>query len=156
MTFNAEEQSLMNGGDGKSKSAEPTKGKTKAKTQSKSDRHSSTSETANQMATQDKATLANRTKQQLSGLQQSLDKLSNDRTNAVEQVSDTLAYLYSPATFQSDVMTRTAEKLGLKDGKSEPETITLDSDCFSTFADAIEYPAMAANGSCGGALPASY
>ena len=134
--------------------AESEPSKSKAKGRSKSDRHATTSQTANQTAAQDKATLATRTQQQLSGLQSSLDKIASDRTNAIEQVSDTLAYLYSPATFQSDVMSRTAEKLGLK--ATEPETINLDDDCFSRFADAVEYPAIASNGSYGGVLPAAY
>ena len=131
--------------------AESEPSKSKAKGRSKSDRHAATSQAANQTAAQDKATLATRTQQQLSGLQNSLDKIASDRTNAIEQVSDTLAYLYSSATLQSDVMTRTAEKLGLRAAEPEPETITLDSlgDCFSRFADAVEYPAIAASSALG-------
>ena len=74
------------------------------------------------------------------------------------KVSDTLAYLYSPATFQSDVMTRTAEKLGLRATEPEPETITLDSlgDCFSRFADAVEYPAIAGYSTASVAYPCSF
>ena len=119
----------------------------------KSDRHAATASAAHQATVQDKATLAVRTQQQLAGIQNSLDKIASDRTTAIEQVSDTLAYLYSPATFQSDVMTRTAEKLGLKDAQSkqEPTILTLDSlsDCFSRFADAVEYPAIAASSALG-------
>ena len=125
-------------------------GKTK---QSKSDRHAQTASAAHQSTVQDKATLNARTQQQLAGIQNSLDKIARDRTNAIEQVSDTLAYLYSPATFQSDVMTRTAEKLGLKaaESKQEPTILTLDSlsDCFSRFADSVEYPAIAASSALG-------
>ena len=114
-------------------------------------RHAATASAAHQSTVQDKATLAVRTQQQLAGIQNSLDKIASDRTNAIEQVSDTLAYLYSPATFQSDVMTCTAEKLGLKDAESkqEPTILTLDSDCFSRFADAVEYPAIAASSALG-------
>ena len=117
----------------------------------KSDRHAATASAAHQATVQDKATLAVRTQQQLAGIQTSLDKIASDRTTAIEQVSDTLAYLYSSATFQSDVMTRTAEKLGLRAAEPEPETITLDSlgDCFSRFADAVEYPAIAASSALG-------
>jgi hypothetical protein len=119
----------------------------------KSDRHAATASAAHQSTVRDKATLANRTNQQLAGIQQSIGKIASDRTNAIEQVSDTLAYLYSPATFQSDVMNRTAEKLGLKaaEAKQEPTILTLDSlgDCFSRFADAVEYPAIAASSALG-------
>ena len=119
--------------------------------QSKSDRHAATASAAHQATVQDKATLAVRTQQQLAEIQTSLDKIASDRTNAIEQVSDTLAYLYSSATLQSDVMTRTAEKLGLRSAEPEPETITLDSlgDCFSRFADAVEYPAISASSALG-------
>lgn len=123
----------------------------KAKT--KSDLHAATSTAAHQSTVQDKATLAVRTQQQLAGIQSSIDKIASDRTNAIEQVSDTLAYLYSSATFQSEVMALTAEKLGLKDSQSkqEPTIITLDSlsDCFSRFADSVEYPAIAASSALG-------
>ena len=137
--------------EAESKSIELPNVNGKAKTQSKSDRHAATASAAHQATVQDKATLAVRTQQQLAGIQTSLDKIASDRTNAIEQVSDTLAYLYSPVTFQSDVMTRTAEKLGLKAAEPEPETITLDSlgDCFSRFADAVEYPAIAASSALG-------
>ncbi|MEX0272472.1 hypothetical protein AB3R30_25490, partial [Leptolyngbyaceae cyanobacterium UHCC 1019] len=91
--------------------------------------------------------IASRTQQQLAGIQQSLDKIASDRTNAIEQVSDTLAYLYSPATFQAEVMALTAQKLGLT--QAEPHTITLDDDCFSRFADSVEYPAIAASSALG-------
>ena len=125
-------------------------GKTK---QAKSDRHVATASAAHQATVKDKATLAVRTQQQLAGIQTSLDKIASDRTNAIEQVSGTLAYLYSPATFQSDVMALTAEKLGLKDAESkqEPTILTLDSlsDCFSRFADSVEYPAIAASSALG-------
>ena len=123
-------------------------GKTK---QSKSDRHAQTASAAHQATVQDKATLAVRTQQQLAGIQNSLDKIASDRTNAIEQVSDTLAYLYSPATFQSEVMALTAQKLGLKDAESkqEPTILTLDSDCFSRFADAVVYPAIVASSALG-------
>ena len=77
-------------------------GKTK---QAKSDRHAATASAAHQATVQDKATLAVRTQQQLAEIQNSLDKIASDRTNAIEQVSDTLAYLYSSATLQSDVLT---------------------------------------------------
>ena len=121
--------------------------------QSKSDRHAQTASAAHQATVQDKATLAVRTQQQLAGIQSSIDKIASDRTNAIEQVSDTLAYLYSPATFQSEVMALTAKKLGLKDAESkqEPTILTLDSlsDCFSRFADAVEYPAIAASSALG-------
>ena len=125
-----------------------TSGKTK---QAKSDRHAQTANAAHQSTVQDKSTLAVRTQQQLAGIQSSIDKIASDRTNAIEQVSDTLAYLYSPATFQSEVMALTAEKLGLKAAEPEPETITLDSlsDCFSRFADSVEYPAIAASSALG-------
>jgi hypothetical protein len=123
-------------------------GKTK---QSKSDRHAATASAAHQSTVQDKATLTVRTQQQLTGIQSSIDKIASDRTNAIEQVSDTLAYLYSPATFHADVLIRTAEKLGLKAVEPEPETITLDSlgDCFSRFVDSVEYPAIAASSALG-------
>ena len=71
----------------------------------KSDRHAATASAAHQATVQDKATLAVRTQQQLAGIQNSLDKIASDRTTAIEQVSDTLAYLYSSATLQSDVLT---------------------------------------------------
>ena len=139
--------------EAESKSIELPNVNGKAKTQSKSDRHTATASAAHQATVQDKATLAVRTQQQLAGIQTSLDKIASDRTTAIEQVSDTLAYLYSPATFQSEVMTRTAEKLGLKDAESkqEPTILTLDSlsDCFSRFADAVEYPAIAASSALG-------
>ena len=136
--------------EAESKSIELPNGNGKTK-QSKSDRHAATASAAHQATVQDKATLAVRTQQQLAGIQNSLDKIASDRTNAIEQVSDTLAYLYSSATFQSDVMTRTAEKLGLRAAEPEPETITLDSlgDCFSRFADSVEYPAIAASSALG-------
>jgi hypothetical protein len=133
-----------------------TNGRTR---QSKSDsqgdrstnRHAATASAAHQSTVQDKATLTVRTQQQLAGIQQSLGKIASDRTNAIEQVSDTLAYLYSPTIFHADVMTRAAEKLGLKAAEPEPETITLDSlsDCFSRFADSVEYPAIAASSALG-------
>ena len=146
--------------EAESKSIELPNVNGKAK-QSKSDsqgdrctnRHTATANAAHQSTVQDKATLGVRTQQQLAGIQSSIDKIASDRTNAIEQVSDTLAYLYSPATFQSDVMTRTAEKLGLKDAESkqEPTILTLDSlsDCFSRFADSVEYPAIAASSALG-------
>ena len=125
-----------------------TSGKTK---QAKSDRHAQTANAAHQSTVQDKSTLAVRTQQQLAGIQSSIDKIASDRTNAIEQVSDTLAYLYSPATFQSEVMALTAEKLGLKAAEPKTETITLDSlgDCFSRFADSVQYPAIAASSALG-------
>ncbi|MEX0272434.1 hypothetical protein AB3R30_25295, partial [Leptolyngbyaceae cyanobacterium UHCC 1019] len=119
----------------------------KTKPQPKSDRHTQTASAAHQATVQDKATLAVRTQQQLAGIQSSLDKIASDRTNAIAQVSDTLAYLYSPATFQAEVMALTAQKLGLT--QAEPHTITLDDDCFSRFADSVEYPAIAASSALG-------
>ena len=131
----------------------PVHPNTQAPQPNNSNRHTATASAAHQATVQDKATLAVRTQQQLAGIQTSLDKIASDRTNAIEQVSDTLAYLYSPATFQSEVMALTAEKLGLKDveSKQEPTILTLDSlgDCFSRFADAVEYPAIAASSALG-------
>ena len=73
-------------------------GKTKqAKSDSQGDRctnrHAATASAAHQSTVQDKSTLAVRTQQQLAGIQSSIDKIASDRTNAIEQVSDTLAYL---------------------------------------------------------------
>ena len=140
----------LNEAESKSIELPNVNGKTK---QSKSDRHAATANVAHQSTVQDKATLAVHTQQQLAGIQSSIDKIASDRTNAIEQVSDTLAYLYSPATFQSEVMALTAEKLGLKDAQSkqEPTILTLDSlsDCFSRFADAVEYPAISASSALG-------
>ncbi len=121
--------------------------------QSLGDRHTQANNTAHQSTVQDKAVLANRTREQLGTLNSSLQKIKTDRNNAVEQVSDTLAYLYSPQTFQADVMRRTSEKLGL--GQSnEPEPLTLDSlaDCFANFANTVEYPAISPS-TVAGALP---
>lgn len=117
-----------------------------------SDRHTQSTKTAHQSTVQDKAVLSNRTREQLSSINASLQKIANDRKDAVEQVSDTLAYLYSPQTFQAEVMQRTSEKLGL--GQTEPETLTLDSlaDCFSSFANGVEYPHIAPS-TIAGALP---
>lgn len=120
------------------------------------DSHQQTANSAHQQSVQDKASLTVGTQKQLAGIQQSLEKIATDRGNAIEQVSDTLAYLYSPQTFQADVMRRTGEKLNVN--QPEPETITLNSlgDCFSRFAEAVEYPAFNPASAMGGALPAAY
>jgi hypothetical protein len=115
------------------------------------DRHVSTSKAAHQSTVQDKAVLSVETSQQLSAIQASIAKIKSDRAHAIEEVSDTLAYLYSPTTFQSEVMALTAKKLGLKDTEPQTQTITLDSlgDCFSRFADSVEYPAIASSSALG-------
>lgn len=120
------------------------------------DRHAQTSTAAHQASIQGKASLAVRTQQQLANIQASLDKIATDRNAAIEEVSDTLAYLYSPQTFQADVLSRTAEKLGLVQTEPVPEleVITLDSlgDCFADFANSLQYPAIAPSTALG-ALP---
>uniref|UniRef100_A0A832M1K6 Uncharacterized protein n=1 Tax=Oscillatoriales cyanobacterium SpSt-402 TaxID=2282168 RepID=A0A832M1K6_9CYAN len=117
------------------------------------ERHSQSQQSAHQASVQDKASLSVRTKKQLASINASLEKIEADRENAIEQVSDKLAYLYSPQTFHAAVLNRTAEKLGLKATEPEPEAeiITLDSlgDCFSSFADSIEYPAIAPSSALG-------
>lgn len=109
-------------------------------------RHAQTTQTAHTASIQDKASLAVHTQKQLASIQASLDKIAIDRDIAVEQVADTLAYLYSPQTFHADVLNRTAQRLGLKQAESdvEPDVITLDSlsDCFSDFANSVYYPAI--------------
>lgn len=120
------------------------------------ERHVQTSTAAYQASLQDKAALAVRTQQQLASIQASLDKIATDRNVAIEQVSDTLAYLYSPQTFHADVLSRTAEKLGLMHTEPAPEAavITLDSlgDCFADFANSLHYSAIAPS-TAFGALP---
>lgn len=120
-------------------------------TAGKGDRHTQTTQTAHTSGIQDQTSLADRTQQQLARIQTSLNQIATDRSTAVEQVSDTLAYLYSPQTFHADVLSRTAEKLGLKQSDPEPETLTLDTlgDCFSRFADTVGYPAIAASSALG-------
>lgn len=115
-----------------------------------SDRHSQSQKQAHQASVQDKAVLSVRTKDRLKAVNAGLEKIAGERTQAIESVSDTLAYLYSPQTFQAEVMSRTAEKLGIKGVQNPPapgddQVLTLDAlaDCFSDFASSVEYPAIA-------------
>jgi len=118
-------------------------------------RHHQTHQAAHQSCVQEQATLSVRTQQHLATIQASLNKIAADREVALEQVSDTLAYLYSPQTFQADVLSRTAAKLALQPVEPEPDSVlTLDTlgDCFAQFAASVEYPAIATT-SVAGCLP---
>jgi hypothetical protein len=89
----------------------------------------------------DKTALANAAANQLAGMKASLDSIAANRNRAIEQVSDSLAYLWSPETFQADVMRRTAEKLSGGENLANPlDTLA---NTFGSFADGVQYPAIA-------------
>ena len=91
-----------------------------------SDRHAQTTADACTSTAQDKVSLANRTQQSLAAIQASVDKIANDRSAVIEQVSDTLAYLYSPQTFKAEVMSATSSKLGLTEAAEPKADLNVD------------------------------
>lgn len=81
-------------------------------------RHRQTSEHAGGLAEQAITLLNQQSGSTLSNVQAHIQRLTNSRSTAVEQVSDVLAYLHDPRTLYAEIMQRTNEKLGINEASS--------------------------------------
>lgn len=121
------------------------------------DRYTRTASESASATNQAAAALASTRQSHFSGVQAAIERIATNRNDAVEQVSDVLAYLNSKETFEADVMRRTAEKLGLQHQKSaevEAQPTALDdlAGSFATLANSVKYPAVLPH-TVAGALP---
>lgn len=125
----------------------------KVRRRKNSDRHQSTAATAATTADETSSALAGASQSHQSRINATLQKIAANRNAAIEQVSDVMAYLHSPATFEAEVLARTAEKLGLTNS-DQAEITTLDTlaTVFEELAE-VEYPSFAPY-TAAGALPA--
>jgi hypothetical protein len=106
--------------------------------------HKETTTQSQQVASDCLQSLAATRQTQMAAIQQSLQLIADKRNQAIDRISDVLAYLNSPEIFQAEVMSRTVQKMNASLQKEGDFLAGLPEE-FDLLADSVEYPGFVIN-----------
>lgn len=121
----------------------------------KPDTHRKNKEQAKHSAERSKSALAMGQQMNLSALTDALDRAEQRREEAIERLSDRMAYLQDDRIFLAELFSRTQQKLAPVPEAPQQDAMAAEIDALSEVFDSIfewEYPVIALN-SVAGCLP---
>ncbi|MDX2099672.1 MAG: hypothetical protein SFW36_17985 [Leptolyngbyaceae cyanobacterium bins.59] len=121
----------------------------------KPDTHRKTKEQAKHSAEQTRSALAMGQQMNLNALTNALDRAEQRREEAIERLSDRIAYIQDDRIFLAELLSRTQQKLTPTPEAAQQEAMATEIDALSEAFDSIfewEYPALVLN-SVAGCLP---